>query len=126
MKPRLRVLFVDGCADTREVFGLGLRMQGLSVDLACDGIEAWDLAHARQPDVIVTDLILPRLDGLTLCRRLKQDCRTASIPVIALTGYLTPAEEVRRSGFAAYLLKPVAPDALAGRIRDTQARRLCA
>lgn len=118
MEPDFLVLLADDDADTRELYALGLRLEGLSVDLACDGAEAWELAKARLPDVIVTDLMLPRLDGLELCRCLKEDFRTAGIPVIALTGYLRPAEYLLEAGFAAYLLKPVAADALAARIRE--------
>jgi CheY-like chemotaxis protein len=118
MEPALLVLLADDDADTRQLYALSLRMEGLFVELARDGVEALELAQARHPDVIVTDLVLPRLDGFALCGRLKEDSRTAAIPVIALTGYLRPAEDVRRAGFAAYLLKPIAPDALAARIRE--------
>ena len=121
MESDFLVLLADDDADTRELYALSLGMEGLSVDLARDGTEAWELAQARQPDVIVTDLALPGLDGLALCRRLKEDWRTASIPVIALTGSVRSAEDMRQANFAAFLLKPVLPDALAARIREAVA-----
>jgi CheY-like chemotaxis protein len=51
MESNFLILLADDDADTRELYGLSLRMEGFSVDLARDGAEAWDLAQARQPDV---------------------------------------------------------------------------
>jgi len=56
------------------------------LDTARNGVEALEHAQARHPHVIVTDLVLPRLDGFALCRRLTEEWRTADIRVIALTG----------------------------------------
>lgn len=76
------------------------------------------------PNVVVTDIFLPVLDGFSLCRQIKRDPRTSAIAVIGVTGYTRPGylEEAKEAGFDAFLLKPVPVDALAARIRESSRR----
>src|SRR5688500_16412028 len=103
------VLVVDDDADTLDLFTTALAQAGLQTAGARDGAEAIQKAMATLPEVIVTNLQLPGVDGWTLTRRLKSNARTKHIPIIAISGqYLLQelADRSRAAGFAACLLKP--------------------
>ncbi|HEU5131781.1 MAG TPA: response regulator, partial [Pyrinomonadaceae bacterium] len=83
---RGRVLIVD---DDRRVLDLLidlLELEGYDVATASDGAEGYDIVHSFGPDVVLSDVVMPRVNGLELCRRLKNDSRTASIPVLLISG----------------------------------------
>jgi PAS domain S-box-containing protein len=85
---RGRVLIVD---DDRKILDLLvdlLALEGYDVATACDGAQAIELALSFQPDLIVSDVVMPVLGGLELCRRLKEDARTAYIPVMLISGLI--------------------------------------
>ncbi len=108
------VLIVDDHLDTRELYSQALALHGYETVEASDGFEAWDKANAVLPDVIVTDVGLPRMDGIELTRMLKANGPTSRIPVIALTGF-GPSAISERGGtatFAKLLVKPCAPEVL--------------
>jgi two-component system phosphate regulon response regulator PhoB len=84
------ILLVDDDADTREMYGLWLSSSGFAVDQARDANEALTKVKSAMPDVVVTDVTLPGIDGFALCREIRRDDRTARIPVIAVTGYSSP------------------------------------
>ena len=83
---RPRVLLVDDYPDAREMYTEYLEFSGFDVVEAENGIEALQRAVDAAPDIILMDLSLPVMDGWEATRRLKADKRTASIPVVALTG----------------------------------------
>ena len=93
---------------------------GFSVREAHNGLQALEHALESIPDVVVTDLNIPGIDGFELTRRLKQDPRTRAVPVVAVTGYAAfqadPARAIR-AGCAAVLEKPCSPDDLEAAIR---------
>ena len=113
------VLVIDDNGDLRELYATYFLAAGFRVDTASDGIAG--LAHARQvfPDVIVADLSMPHLDGWEMTRRLKNDPRTARIPIIAVTGRTLggSAERALDAGCDAYCVKPCLPDVL---LRETR------
>jgi two-component system, cell cycle response regulator DivK len=115
----VRVLIVDDSQDVRELYSLYLTHQGFSVKLASDGVAAVDAAIALKPDVIVMDLSMPTVDGITATRRLKAHPRTRRIPVILLTGY--PYHAIERgaleAGVDVFLTKPCLPEDLEGHVR---------
>jgi PAS domain S-box-containing protein len=83
---RGRVLIVD---DDRKILDLLvelLQLEGYEIAAATDGAEALELAHSFSPDVVVSDVVMPVVGGLELCRRLKEDQRTANIPVLLISG----------------------------------------
>ncbi len=83
---RGRVLIVD---DDRRVLDLLvdlIKLEGYEVAAASDGAEGYDMVHSFGPDVVLSDVVMPRVSGLELCRRLKNDPRTASIPVLLISG----------------------------------------
>src|SRR5215217_2038922 len=86
---RGRVLIVD---DDRKILDLLvelLQLEGYEVQTAFDGSEALDLAISFNPDVVVSDVVMPEIGGLELCRRLKLDPRTAYVPVLLISGRIT-------------------------------------
>jgi CheY-like chemotaxis protein len=114
-----RVLVVDDDPLILEVLRTILDLEDLDVSCARDGETALQLlADAPVPDVIVCDVMMPGIDGLEVCRRVKDDPRTASVPVILLTA--RDRAEDRAAGDAAgcdaYLTKPFSPLALIDRI----------
>jgi CheY-like chemotaxis protein len=113
------VLLVDDHRDTREMYSQALQLLGYTTHEAGDGFGAWEKARAILPDVIVTDVGLPRMDGIELCGRLKGDNLTSHIPIIALTGFgeAAIAERARKLGVARLLVKPCSPDLLLAEIQ---------
>lgn len=113
-----RVLLVDDYPDALEMWGLYLRVSGYDVITAEDGIRAVELAVSESPDVVVMDLELPGLTGLEAARQLRAIPETASIPLIAATGYSQRSliDRAHASGFDIVLIKPCDPATLAATI----------
>jgi CheY-like chemotaxis protein len=105
------VLIVDDNEDSREILALILGMHGFKAVQARDGLEAVELARSHKPSVIVTDIFMPRLDGIDLTRHLRADPELANIPVVAQTAYIN-AIDTHRELFAAVLEKPCQPSEL--------------
>lgn len=114
------VLIVDDAAQTRELYAEYLTFRGLGVVDAADAETGLALARTLDPDVIVMDLAMPRLNGIVATQRLKHDPHTRRIPVIVLTGYAFRAIEqgALEAGAAAFLTKPCLPEDLETRIRE--------
>jgi DNA-binding response OmpR family regulator len=114
-----RVLVVDDEADLVSVLRFGLQVEGFEVIEAGDGELGLRLARESKPDLIVLDLMLPKLDGYQVCRTLKFDDRYRHIPVIILSA--RTGEEDRRlaheMGADAFLTKPYDMRDLVQRIR---------
>jgi len=101
-----------------------LRMN-YEVSEAGDGVAALQSIEERVPDVVVTDLALPRMDGFELISTIRKQRHTADVPVIALSGYSGPEydERTRRAGTTMVLMKPCMPDALVEAINSVLAGR---
>lgn len=110
-----KILIVDDEPNIREVVGLYLRLEGYTVLEANDGEEALELYRQDRPDLVVLDLILPKLGGLEVCRRIQSERR---VPMIMLTA--RGEEEDRTLGFEAgaddYVVKPFRPRDLVARV----------
>jgi CheY-like chemotaxis protein len=109
-----QVLVVDADVDTREMYGEFFARNRWLVTQARDGREALVLALKSSPSIVVTELRLPFIDGLALCRLLRRDRMTRLIPILVVTSetradYLKHAEQV---GANAVLIKPSTPDAV--------------
>ena len=113
------VLIVDDIDHGREICAEYLEFRGFRVATAADGQEALDKAFELRPDVILTDLSLPVIDGWEATRLLKKDERTRDIPVIALTAHaLTSAHErAKHAGCDAVVTKPCLPKDLEAEVR---------
>ena len=110
-----KVLIVDDEPNIREVVGLYLRRDGHEVVSAADGEEALDLFRSAVPDLVVLDLMLPRLSGLEVCRRMQAERR---VPLIMLTARGAEEERIVGLGIGAddYVVKPFSPRELAARV----------
>jgi two-component system cell cycle response regulator DivK len=116
---RPRVLLVDDYPDAREMYTEYLEFSGFEVVEAGNGMEALQRAIDTSPDIILMDLSLPVMDGWEATRRLKADERTASIPVVALTGHALAgiSEGAKKAGCDAFVTKPCLPEDLVREIR---------
>lgn len=113
------VLVVEDNADIREYIRSSFT-DIYEVITAKDGKEGWELAQARIPNVIISDIMMPVMDGIELCKRVKEDMRTSHIPVILLTAKdsLQDKEEGYTSGADSYLTKPFSAKLLHSRINN--------
>jgi len=97
-----------------------LQRDGYRVDVAGSSEEARERLEAARPDLILMDLQLPGLDGLSLTKRLKQDPATSSIPIVAMTAHamLGDADQALAAGCIGYIAKPIDTRALADQVRQ--------
>jgi two-component system, cell cycle response regulator DivK len=113
------ILIADDTFDTRELYALYLTQCGFAVQTVTDGEEAVQAAIESRPDVIVFDLSMPRLDGITATTRIKAHPDTRHIPVIVVTGF--PHQAAQRSALEAgaevFLEKPCLPEDLARHVQ---------
>jgi len=109
-----RILVVDDEAKLLRAVAVDLRGEGYDVTTARSGAEALALVAQSLPDLIVSDIRMPGMDGYQLARRLRENQRTAIIPIIFLTAKDTSAERIEgfRAGVDAYITKPFEPDEL--------------
>jgi signal transduction histidine kinase/CheY-like chemotaxis protein len=112
--PRRKVLIVDDVASNRAVLVDLLSPLGFEVVEACDGIEALELAQAAIPDLILMDIVMPKMDGEEVTHLLRQLPALAQVPIIALSASALNADETKclQAGANAFLPKPVDQDEL--------------
>lgn len=124
-----RVLVADDDPDILAVVKVNLELDGFEVDTAVDGEDALQKSTAVPPNVIILDIMMPRMDGLTALHRLRSQAATANIPIILLTARGLPEDRVRGLELGAddYITKPFDITELAARVRAvlrrTQAAR---
>ncbi|MFI5780565.1 response regulator transcription factor [Nocardia sp. NPDC051570] len=113
----MRILVVDDDRAVRESLRRSLTFNGYSVDLAVDGVDALDKVSAGRPDALVLDVMMPRLDGLEVCRRLRST--GDDLPILVLTARDSVSERVAGldAGADDYLPKPFALEELLARLR---------
>jgi two-component system response regulator MprA len=113
----MRILVVDDEAAVRESLERSLRFEGYQVVVAADGAEALERVRDDRPDAVVLDVLMPRLDGLEACRRLR--ARGDDLPVLLLTARDGVADRVSGLDVGAddYLVKPFALEELLARLR---------
>ncbi len=110
------VLLVDDDRDTREMYSEYLSYSGLHVTEASSGKRALESAARHCPDVVVTDIAMPEMDGLELSRRLRAGRATHGVPIITVSGQMM--EPACQTGVNAVLTKPCDPDELLHVIED--------
>jgi DNA-binding response OmpR family regulator len=104
-----RILIVEDDSDLRRMFRTALSMSGYVVDEAADGLEALRIIEARPPDLVVLDLMLHALDGLSVQQELAGRAITSHIPIVIVTG---SDIEVDALNVSCLMRKPVMPDEL--------------
>jgi two-component system response regulator MprA len=116
---KLKLLVIDDEQSIVDFIRLGMRYEGFRVEDAGDGVAGFDLAQKLRPDLVILDVMLPGMDGLEVCRRLRENEATADIPILMLTA----KDEVRdrvtglESGADDYLTKPFSFEELLARVR---------
>lgn len=104
------VLLVEDDPDTREMYSEFLSHSGLRVSAAQSGDRALERIREQRPDVIVTDLAMPGMDGLELSRKVRSSVPTRDVPIIAVSG--NASDRARDAGCDVVLEKPCTPDHL--------------
>lgn len=120
MRPQPNVLLVEDDQAGRRLYAEWLTQAGFTVKQAHNGLQALEQALEIVPDVVVTDLHIPGIDGFELTRRLRLDPRTRNVPVVAVTGYAAFAADparAQRAGCNTILEKPCSQDDLESAIR---------
>jgi CheY-like chemotaxis protein len=124
------VLLVEDDRDGRRLYADWLRAAGFLVEEAHNGLQALERAQELLPDIVVSDLNIPGIDGFELTRRIKKDARLRDVPVLAVTGYgpfAAEPERARRAGCDAVLSKPCSPEdlhaAITSLIRERSGQR---
>ncbi len=113
------VLVIDDEKDLQELVRYNLEKEGFDVIMARDGTSGLEIALRHRPDLIVLDLMMPGMDGLEVCRRLRSDDRGKRVPLLMLTAKATEADRVvgLELGADDYVTKPFSPRELVARIK---------
>ena len=121
----MRILVVDDEPDAIELIRFNLKASGYEVLTAEDGEEALAKARKFSPDMILLDVMLPEIDGLEVCKVLRRDPATASLPIIMLTAKASEIDRVLGLEFGAddYVTKPFSPRELMLRVRNLLKRK---
>lgn len=114
------VLVVEDDSELRDMVCLLLKYNGFDVKAAEDGVDGLDMLSSWRPDLIVLDVMMPRMDGLTMCRQVRQLPETADLPIIMISG--RTQGQVIREGLAAgankYMTKPMSLETLMQNIQE--------
>lgn len=115
-----RILVVDDEPDNLLLFSRYLKSEGYHVLTATDGVDALEAMAAERPDLVLLDVLMPNLDGISVCRRLKADPATVVIPVVLVTTLDSKDDRVRGldAGADEFLSKPVYKEELMARVRS--------
>ena len=114
-----RILVVEDVPLGLAVLRMRLEAEGFTVLAARDGVEALDQAREAHPDLILLDLMLPRLSGERVCQELRADPRTAALPIVVLSARIQESERLRAlaAGADAFIAKPYDTGRLLAEIR---------
>ena len=114
-----RILVIEDDKDIAALIGHFIEKSGYGAQIVADGGRALAIARETPPDLVILDLMLPGLNGLEVCRALRGDNRTASVPIIMLTARGEESERILGldSGADDYIVKPFSPNELMARVR---------
>ncbi len=114
-----KVLIVDDEKNLVSLVALHMNMAGYLVSYAYDGYSALDIAKSQKPDVIILDIMLPKLNGLVVCRKLKEAEETRHIPIIILSALIETEDKFMgfNAGADDYITKPFSPRELLARVK---------
>jgi two-component system response regulator MprA len=119
---RAIILVVERDPHVRELESFFLQEAGYAVEFTTDGAAALDRVRQLRPDIVISEVLVPKLDGLSLCRELKKDPLTARIMVVIFS-ILAAGSRAREAGADAFLMKPLAQHRLVETVRELLAER---
>jgi response regulator RpfG family c-di-GMP phosphodiesterase/signal transduction histidine kinase len=124
-KTGISVLYVEDNADLRTYISRMLRSLGHEIQVATDGVEGWNMAQREHPDIIVSDVMMPGIDGFELARRVKSNSETQKIPILLITAKSDTEARIEGLGLGAddYIAKPVNVRELDARIHNVVSDR---
>jgi len=125
MATKKRILLVDDEADFVEVLKVRLENSNYEVIVAYDGEEGLEKAEREEPDLIILDIMLPKISGFDVCRKLKIDENFKNIPIIMLSAKFQPNDIKfgEAMGADAYITKPFEPRVLVDKMRELLAKK---
>jgi two-component system alkaline phosphatase synthesis response regulator PhoP len=124
MIPKRKILIVDDEKELVKLVSFNLTIAGYEVLSANNGIEALEICESEKPALIILDIMLPRIDGWEVCRRLKQNPKTSNIPIIMLSALSEVDDKLKgfNLGTDDYVTKPFSPRELVVRVKRVLAR----
>lgn len=115
----VKIFVVEDNPDSRDMIAYMLRLQGYEVWCAGDGLEAIEQLQSQRPDIIITDIQMPNLDGIELIKRLRQQPEMRAIPILVMSAYRSGMiQEALAAGATASTRKPVQVDTLLQTVRE--------
>ena len=120
MRTPALILIADDSPDNREILQARLSVHGYDIITANDGEDALEMARTHRPDLILLDVMMPKLDGIEVCRRLKSDESVDFIPIIIVSAKTDPKDIIvgLEAGADEYLTKPTNQTALVARVKS--------
>lgn len=120
-----RILLVDDEPGLREAVQAYLEDEGFEVEVARHATEGWELLQQKNPDLVITDIMMPQVDGYQFLKQMREDPRFKAMPVVFLTARGMTGDRISgyQAGCDAYLSKPFDPDELVAIVRNLLQRR---
>src|SRR6478672_4496663 len=121
-----RILIVNDAPDQLELMGFMLRRAGYEVITASDGKEGVEIAQSQLPELIISDIAMPRMDGVELCRKIRSDRQISAIPIILVTALLKDSRDMVKglnAGADDYLEAPYEPIRLIAKVARLLGRK---
>ena len=125
MRPEGTILVVEDSRTQAEFLGHILKKEGCPYVIAENGRIALEQVHRERPAIILTDILMPEMDGFELCRRIRQDPALADLPVILVTQLFDPADILRglEAGADNFIIKPFEPESVFSQIHEVLSRK---
>src|SRR5512136_355959 len=119
----MKILVVEDSRTQAESLRYILEKKGYTVTLATNGSDALEQIRAGRPDLVLTDIVMPEMDGYELCHRIKTEGALSSLPVIMVTQLFDPVDVVKglESGADNFIIKPYEPQDIDSRIQNVMA-----
>lgn len=110
-----KILIVDDLPTEVQLMQNAISGLGHATVVATDGEQALEMAKREKPDLVLLDVVLPRMDGFQVCRKIKKDPQTANIPVVLVSSKTQESDKFwgLKQGAVAYICKPFSPEVLA-------------
>ena len=124
MAPMPKILIVEDTDDTRDYMGSVLELEGFDVVLAKDGLEGLEQANSELPDLIITDISMPHLDGFQMIQKIRSSHQHNDVPILAITSHgMDKAMEAIKGGADRALSRPVENHLLVAFVADLLRKR---